>query len=261
METNIMRIPNNLVFFSLVALMAPTSLHAFSETSLSNSASTAVKEEPTSETIDAQLKPFNANYVAYRSGNDVGSANLQLLSIENNQYELIYNSKVSRFFLSDKRFEKTSFYKQGDTLVPLHYDYKRTGTGPDKTLSVTFDQQSKKIQINNDNVMDWNGELDNQLFRVDLPAKLAKGITDTDYEFINYRGQKRQYKFEVLGSDNLSLPYGQLNAIKVKIVRESSSRVTFAWFAPSLSFNLVRLQQFKDDKEQADIQLNSFAYL
>lgn len=251
--------PNNLVLVSLVALMASISIHAIAQTSLT-SASTTVNEAD-SKTVNAQLKPFSANYVAYRSGNDVGSAHLQLVPIENNQYELIYNSKVSRFFLSDKRFEKTRFYKHGDTLVPLHYDYKRTGTGPNKSLSVTFDQASKKIQIDNEIEMDWNGELDNQLFRVDLPGKLAAGITDTHYDFINYRGEKRQYKLEVLTTDNLALPYGQITAIKVKIARESNSRVTFAWFAPSLSFNLVRLQQFKDDKEQGDIQLNSFAYL
>jgi hypothetical protein len=255
-----MRILNSLVLVSLVALMAPISAQPIEEISLSNSTSTPINEI-NNDAIVSQLKPFSAHYVAYRSGNDVGSAHLQLESVENNQYELVYNSKVSRFFLSDKRFEKTRFYQHGDTLVPIHYDYKRTGTGPNKSLSVIFDQELKKIQIGKDNVMNWDGEVDNQLFRIDLPSKLANGVTDTHYDFINYRGEKRQYKLEVLATDNLSLPYGQITAIKVKIARESNSRVTFAWFAPSLSFNLVRLQQFKDDKEQGDIQLNSFAYL
>lgn len=262
METNVMRIPNSLVLISLVALLASISLHAHAHAEASlNTPPSALVDEANNEAINGQLKPFSANYVAYRSGNDVGSANLQLIPVDNNQFELTYNSKVSRFFLSDKRFEKTRFYQQGEVLVPLFYDYKRTGTGPNKKLSVIFNQQSQKIQINKNSEIDWNGELDNQLFRVDLPNKLAKGITDTHYDFINYRGEKRQYKLEVVATDNLSLPYGNITAIKVKIARESNSRVTFAWFAPSLSYNLVRLQQFKDDKEQGDIQLNSFAYL
>lgn len=207
------------------------------------------------------LKPFSANYVTFRSGNDVGSALLELKPIENNQYILTYQSKVSRFFLTDKRYEKTTFTNESGSLIPLHYDYKRTGTGPNKALSVSFDQSNQKIQIDNGNELPWNGELDNQLFRVDFPQKLAQGITSTQYNFVNYRGEKRKYSLEVVESDNLSLPYGNITAIKVLIGRESSKRVTYAWFAPSLNFNLVRLQQFKNEKEQGDMQLDSFDYL
>jgi hypothetical protein len=210
--------------------------------------------------LNENLKPFTANYVAFRSGNDVGSALLELKPIENNQYELVYESKVSRFFLSDKRYEKTRFINNHGKLIPLHYDYKRTGTGPNKELSVEFDQTSNKILIE-DGQIDWNGEFDNQLFRVDFPKRLAQGESSVEYNFINYRGEKRTYKLEVVETDNLSLPYGKITAIKVLIGRESSKRVTYAWFAPSLNYNLVRLQQFKNDKEQGDIQLNTFAYL
>ena len=37
-----------------------------------------------------QLTPFNAQYVAYRSGTDVGSAYLKLVNTKDNQYD--YNS-------------------------------------------------------------------------------------------------------------------------------------------------------------------------
>lgn len=261
MENSIMmRTSTNFVMVFFVAIMASIPLHVNADTSPINSISTQANETKPS-IINGQLKPFNANYVAYRSGTDVGSANLQLIPIDDNQYQLTYESKVSRFFLSDKRFEKTRFLKKDGHLIPLVYDYRRTGTGPNKKLSVTFDQETQKIQVDNNSEIDWNGEFDNQLFRVDLPGKLANGVTNTSYDFINYRGERRQYILEVVATDNLTLPYGQITALKVKIDRASNSRVTFAWFAPSLNFNLVRLQQFKDDKEQGDIQLNTFAYL
>ncbi|MFT4652514.1 MAG: hypothetical protein ACJA0G_000333 [Kangiellaceae bacterium] len=214
-----------------------------------------------SEAAYKNLKPFSANYVTFRSGNNVGNALLELKPIESNQYELTYQSKVSRFFLTDNRYERTTFLNASGSLIPLHYDYKRTGTGPNKILSVSFDQLNQKIQIDDDDELTWNGELDNQLFRVDFPQKLAQGITSAQYNFINYRGEKRKYSLEVIETNNLSLPYGNITAIKVLIGRESSKRVTYAWFAPSLNFNLVRLQQFKDEKEQGDMQLDSFDYL
>ena len=38
-------------------------------------------------------------------------------------------------------------------------------------------------------------------------------------------------------------------AVKVKIIRENAKRETYAWFAPSLNYQLVRLQQFKEGEE------------
>lgn len=230
------------------------------------------------------LRPFNAKYVAFRSGNDIGYAFLQLqsdplsdaqtlskLAISANsadkpvpspkRYALTYQSKVKRFFLSDKRFEKTYFLEDANTLVPLSYEYKRTGTGPNKALKVEFNAHDQQIIIDETETLDWEGEFDNQLFRIDLPKKLAQGVTKTEYDFINYRGEKRHYKLEVVATEKVSLPYGQLMAFKVKINRESNSRVSYAWFAPSLNHNLVRLQQFKDGKEQGDMQLSKFSYL
>jgi hypothetical protein len=47
----------------------------------------------------------------------------------------------------------------------------------------------------------------------------------------------------------------------VKLIRDSKKRETFAWFAPSLNYTLVRLQQFKEGDEQGDIKLKSFDLL
>lgn len=219
------------------------------------------------------LRMFDARYIAYRSGKDIGTALLKLdlaeqniLSVESSDkaqqlYSLTYESKVKRFFLSDKRFEQTFFTSDNGALRPIRYEYKRTGTGPNKALKLDFDERNNKITVDNAGTLEWNGEFDNQLFRIDLPKRLASGTKQTEYDFINYRGEKRRYELAVLETESLTIPYGQLQAIKVKINRESNSRVTYAWFAPSLNYNLVRLQQFKDGKEQGDIQLSSFDYL
>ncbi len=225
-------------------------------------AQTTIINETSTEVIEQQtLLPFSAKYTAFRSGRDIGDAGLKLTQLADNQYQLTYYSDVSRFFLSDKRHEQTLFSQKNNNFIPQQYRYERTGTGPNKKLNVRFDYDTNKILINNQTTMDYNGELDNQLFRIDLPRKLAKGVTKTSYDFINYRGDKRHYELEVVNSESIVLPFGNIEAIKVKINRESKSRVTYAWFAPSLGYNLVRLQQFKDEKEQGDMQLSSFSYL
>lgn len=208
-----------------------------------------------------QLTPFKATYKAFRFDDDVGHAVLFLEQLKQNRYRLRYDSKLSRFFLSDKRFEESVFMTRGDKLIPFQYRYKRTGTGPDKSLSVNFDTENQKILINQDKTLPWQNEMDNQLYRIDLPLKLATGKTEFKYHFINYRGEVRDYGFKVIGKEQLNLPYGMLEGIKVKIMRSSNKRETYAWFSPELNYTLVRLQQFKKGKEQADIRLEKYESL
>lgn len=204
------------------------------------------------------LIPFKAEFVAFRFGDDIGHANLELKKLDDSLFSLTYSSKVSKFFLSDKRYEHSIFSTESGEIKPKEYHYKRSGTGPDKNLSVEFNQQSNQIVIDNGTTIPWQDEFDNQLFRIDIPRQLAKGNESMEYDFVNYRGEIRSYKIEFVAKEQLDLPYGMLDSVKLKIIRESKKRETFAWFSPSLDFALVRLQQFKDGDEQGDIRLKSF---
>lgn len=206
-----------------------------------------------------QLVPFHATYSAIKWSDEIGQVEMELKPLSTDQYSLTYSSKVSKFFLSDKRYEHTIFRVQDDQLIPDQYYYSRTGTGPDKKLSVEFGKpESTSLLINEKETLPWQGELDNQIYRVDFPLQLAAGKKEAHYSFINERGKSRTYHMKVMGNETLTLPYGKIDTIKAEIVRENSSRETYMWFAPSLNFNLVRLQQFKDGDEQGDVQLKSY---
>lgn len=213
----------------------------------------------TASAVAATLPTFEAEYTAYRYGKKLGYALLSLQALEQeNTYRLEYYSKVSLFFLSDKRSEISMFEYKDNTFTPQDYRFTRSGTGSNKSTNVQFDQATDKILVDKEPAFDWQGQFDNQLYRLDMQRKLAQGQTDFTYQVINYRGDAREYNLKVMGKDQLTLPYGTLEGIKVNIVRKNSSRETFAWFSPQLNYQLVRLQQFKDDKEQGDIQLKSF---
>nr|WP_297349291.1 DUF3108 domain-containing protein [uncultured Glaciecola sp.] len=202
--------------------------------------------------------PFVAQYDAFRHDRNIGTAELSLKPISAELYELKYSSKVSRFFLSDKRYETTVFSFIDGKITPITYDFKRKGTGPNKSLNAKFDAKSQTIILSEHENLTWEGEFDNQLFRIDISRQLALNRTQFEYKFLNYRGQKRDYKIEVVKKEILTLPYGNIEAVKVRVNRDSSKRQTYAWFAPSLDYVLVRLQQFKDDEEQGDIRLNTY---
>ena len=207
----------------------------------------------------AQLQQFEAKYKAFQYGKELGQASLKLESLGRNKFRLSYQSKVSVFFLSDKRKETSLFSFEDDKIIPFKYSYERTGFGSDKSLVAEFDGTSRQIDINKKDKLPWNNELDNQLYRLDIQLQLAQNKKEFSYDLVNNRGQLRHYDLLVLGSEQLTLPYGTLEGIKVKMMRENSTRETFAWFAPQLDYQLVRLQQFKDGDEQGDIQLSSFS--
>lgn len=222
---------------------------------------TGVTQVVAQSQADAGLSPFEARYKAYRNGSELGFAEMRLTKLpEENRYQLFYKSEVSMFFLSDERAETSEFNLDGSNIVPQTYQYVRTGTGRDKKLDLVFDAEKQKIVINgkNNDPINWQGEWDNQLYRFDLQRQLAQGETSAQYKLLNYRGQMKQYGFEVLGEETLDLPYGKIKAIKVKTIRENKKRETFSWFAPDLDYVLVRLQQFKKGKEQGDIRLSRY---
>lgn len=205
-----------------------------------------------------QLVGFEAEYIVYRFGRNLGKARLSLKADENNLYRLDYYSKVSAFFLSDVRSE-TSFFSFNDSqLHPLTYAYSRSGTGSNKSTKIHFDAEKSKVTVNQAQPIDWSGQLDNQLYRLDVQLKLASGKREFEYNIVNNRGELRHYELKVVGKEQLDLPFGMIEGIKVKILRNNSSRETIVWFSPQLNYQLVKLKQFKDGDEQGEIRLKYF---
>ncbi len=217
------------------------------------------------------LTPFESQFVASREGKPIGHARLIFNQLPNQLWQLEYESKVSKYFLTDKRSEVTRYLNTVAAepthlpLQPISYVYARTGTGKDKGLSITFDHADNQfltsIPIDEEVQFALNKQFDNQFFRIDVPYQLSLGKRQFSYSFINYRGTSREYNISTVTTEIQRLPIGELQTIKVMIDRSASTRQTFAWFAPSLNYQLVRLQQFKDGKEQGDIQLRVFKNL
>lgn len=205
-----------------------------------------------------QLVGFEAEYNVYRFNRSLGKARLSLKATENDLYRLDYYSKVSAFFLSDIRSETSFFRYENSLLHPETYSYSRSGTGSNKSTKIQFDADKSSIIINQAQPINWSGQLDNQLYRLDVQLKLASGKSEFEYNIINNRGELRHYELKIVGKEQLDLPYGMLEGVKVKIIRNNSSRETIAWFSPQLNYQLVKLKQFKDGDEQGELRLKYF---
>lgn len=207
-----------------------------------------------------QLQGYEAEYVVYRFGRSLGKAKLSLKAEQDGLYRLDYYSKVSAFFLSDVRSETSLFSFKDQQLLPHTYSYSRSGTGSNKSTKIRFDGEKSEIIVNQAQPIEWSGQLDNQLYRLDVQLQLASDQEAFKYNIINNRGQLRDYELKVMGKEQLDLPFGMVEGIKVSILRKNSSRETVAWFSPQLNYQLVKLKQYKEGDEQGEIRLKYFKF-
>jgi len=56
----------------------------------------------------------------------------------------------------------------------------------------------------------------------------------------------------------ISLPIGNVEAIKVKRLYDNDKRQALAWFAPEMDYMLVRMWKGEKGMEQFEVQMNSF---
>ncbi len=113
--------------------------------------------------------------------------------------------------------------------------------------AASYRDESRTIEIE-------DGVLDRQLMQVAMMQDLARGVTEASYTVID-RHDKKQYDINVLGRETIEVPAGTFEALRIERRRPGSSRSTVMWCAPELSYLTVRMEQLKEDKTIAILEL------
>lgn len=214
--------------------------------------------------INDTMKPYEANYVITRGDSEYGEGYRYLEVSPDNEWQLRTKSDISWFILSDTREARSVFIvdDENNRLEPREFIYMRTGTGSDKSFHGEFRADDKKVRnVDTGRMLDINWE--NALFDEanvieQLRIDVAGGAEQFKYRVVNEKGEEDEYRFRVMAeSQVLSLPYGEVEAIKVGRIRDNNRRQTFFWFAPELNYVMVKMQQFKEGDEQATMSLKS----
>jgi len=219
----------------------------------------STQAQSTNEKADA-LKPYHATYKVFRKGSDLGEGSRELLKTDNG-YVIKSNSKISWLFLSDNRKEVSNFMVKDGLFQAQDYRYVRTGTGRDREETITFSPLLIESTYKNNTVKikPILYTYDPLLYQLALRQDLIDNKEILSYHMVR-KGKETQYRFEKQGMETINTPYGRIEAIKVLRLRENSSRRTLLWVAPSLNYVVVKLTQYKDGAEQADLQLSSLSF-
>ncbi|MBR9907887.1 MAG: DUF3108 domain-containing protein [Gammaproteobacteria bacterium] len=216
----------------------------------------AMVNEPSS----AVLTPYEARYEVLRGGSNYGEA-VRSLSVTDGVYKLYTETEISLLFLSDRRRFWSEFVLENGRIQTQTFAYKRSGTGRDKGFSGIFDWQQKQLVNRNTtqpvavNIVQYSMDEAANVEQLRLDVQ-NQAQTDFVYNVIDEKGQADELRFQRVGEEVLTLPYGEITAVKVARVRENSRRETDYWFAPELGYVLVKMAQREDGDEVATLQLS-----
>lgn len=225
----------------------------------------ADSQQNAGQPIEQSMKPYQADYVITRGDSEYGEGYRYLEVSPEDEWQLRTKSDISWFILSDTREARSVFIvdEENSRLEPREFIYMRTGTGSDKSFHGEFKPNEKKVRnVDTGRMLDVNWEdalFDEANVTEQLRVDLASGAETFKYRLVDEKGQEDEYRFEVLTTEELSLPYGEVEAIKVGRIRDNNRRQTFFWFAPELNYVMVKMKQFKEGDEQATMSLKSLS--
>ncbi|MDN3653018.1 DUF3108 domain-containing protein [Thalassotalea ponticola] len=208
----------------------------------------------------SQLPNFTAQYHIYHDDNTVGKATRTLKNLADNTVEFSYQTDIEWLIFSDHRREVTTNKIIDGQVIPITYHSTRKGTGKDKRYSWSFNRQKSQVtDLKKQKTIDidWPQGLQSKLsYHLQSRLNLLNGIKHFDFATLTTSGNVKNYTYEYMGEEQISVPYGEVKAIKLK--REKSNKqTTYVWFAPELGNLMVKLHQIDGSLKEFEVKLVS----
>ena len=210
-----------------------------------------------SSLLAADLTPFSASYTAdFKQLPFSGTAERSLNKTAAGNWEL--NFKAAMMVASLK--ESSQLQQQNNQIVPISYEYSRSGLGKSKKIKLQFDP-AKKIVSGSEKGKPFShpltaGLLDKSSYQLALQQDVAAGKKTMHYQVVD-GDDIDSYQFRVVGNETIQTEAGKIDAIKVERVRDDkqSKRETELWFAKDWDYLLVSLRQVEKDGKEYTIVL------
>lgn len=129
-----------------------------------------------------------------------------------------------------------------------------------KNLNMSFDDASRKINVTvggKKSVLEFKaGTLDELNLEFQVREDLKKGALQTQYLVADEK-KVEAVRFVREGREQLSVPAGRYDTVRVRRVHNNPKRTTTFWLAPSLDYLPIRVMQ-NDDGTVYDFTLTRF---
>jgi hypothetical protein len=197
----------------------------------------------------APLQPFRIDYQVLRNGKELGHSTYKLRDGGNGNWEFVsetHGTAGMAAMLGIDVTEKSTFRWNGNRPQCLNYSYSQKGGLKSRELSVDCDWKSATATTNDKGktssaTLDGPA-MDRHLVTLALMADLKSGATDLDYRVVD-KDKIAEQRFSQTGTESLSLPIGNVQAVKIARSSDDGKRQTASWFAPLRGWLPVQIEQ------------------
>ena len=168
---------------------------------------------------------------------------------------------IASWFVRGDVTESAEFAVVEDGVRPLKYHSIDRISKEDKFMDFDFDWERSQV----------TGKIDNEDFVLELQGR-AHDRVSLQYELmLDLLNNSRVIEYSLLdddevkplhvtyvGMEEVKVPYGKFNAIKIQHRKENSNRVTTLWCAEELDYLPVKIEQHRDDKLAVRAVLNDY---
>ncbi len=210
----------------------------------------------------AELRPFHAQYTLSSGDTTVGEIRWTLERRGADGYRYTSASRATGLIgrlISGEIIEQSEGIVGANRIRPEHYTYQRKGRKA-RDVVLTFDWAKAQV-VNTVNDDPWvmeipDGTLDKLVVQLALMQDLRRGLEHFDYTIAD-GGKLKEYHFEINGRETLDTPLGSVETVRIKRDRGRAERYTLLWCAPQWDYLPVRIAQYRDGEEHAQLSLQS----
>lgn len=156
--------------------------------------------------------------------------------------------------------EVSDFQVQNGAVYPLQYQSERSTPFQKRKKAIGYDWSNNRAHYqyrDRKGTLQLEGRVLDPLTSVfELARHVRRGETTISYQEVGSRKIKTR-DFKVIGEERITLPYGTLNTIKLRVL-EDDSKETLIWLAPEKNYLAVKVNQ-NDDGQEYGLELKSYS--
>lgn len=211
----------------------------------------------------APLQPFHADYQVLHNGDAIGRATLSLRDVGGGVWEFDSHTRGTSgmaSLLSLDVTEKSTFRWYDGRPQGLSYRYDQATAIKSRTREIDFDWNSRTAIVRDGKkkhtVMLLPDAMDRSLVTVALMADLQAQTQTMTYHVV-HKDKISNERYVQRGHDNLNLPAGPINAVRIDRDGGSSKRHITSWFAPMRGWLPVKIEQVQRHGDTIVMQLEA----
>ena len=209
------------------------------------------------------LKPFEAKYIV---GNNLLTAAQATVALTGTGDTWIYSLSIAPtglFKLSGKgRIEEISTLNFADSqFQSLSYNHRQLGDEK-RDVSASFDWENNQFTYQyrgEEHVEEFSEPVHDRLsITLTVRERLRSGFEELTFQVFD-RGRIKSVGFKNEGTETLDTKLGKLDAYKIRSHNGGGTRkrVTTTWYAPTLDFLPVKIEQHKEGKLIARLSIST----